>query len=457
MKITKLNECKTTDTVTDDLNEQVTTPLTEDDSGDGVIKDDGATIEVAVDIKDDGTPTTKTDSLKIKNALTDILDRALDDAKYALAEENFDANCNVLVEGLPGSSKTATIRNWCKANGCNLYYLDAKNPDLQLLTSGASAIDKTDPSRPKVNTAFSNALAKLDRPNSVLFLDELNRQIREYMRGSLLTLLADRRVAGEDEEGFRYFPNLLFTVAAINPTVDGDKGATELNSAERRRFYYGVEFHSEVATTQVFFKEYYDKKIVDYVTKLKGAALTPVDIERINSFCLRQWIGIKIILDEDFHYTTVDEYKAATEKGRLLCQSMITEMIDHSRGDLKRLEQDINASRNLTESAKEMLIKIIRKLVLPNIDALRAKKASELGLDLGKVAAADISVEADTEDEDDDMPTPEDFLSGKEDDADYYDDGAGVAAASVDSDKLKAARASDAAIASRLADFASTW
>lgn len=459
MKITKLIE-NFEDAATEVVEEAaVETELLED--ADDAIRetDGGATLEVDVavtSLDDSATPTTTEEALKIKNALTDILDRALDDARYALEEENFDSNCNVLVTGLPGSSKTATIRNWCKANGCELYYLDAKNPDLQLLTSGASAIDRTDPSKPKVNTAYSNALAKLDRPNSVLFLDELNRQIKEYMRGSLLTLIADRRVAGEGKDGFRYFHNLLFTVAAINPAVDGDRGATKLNSAEDRRFYYGVEFHSEVATTQVYMKEYYDKKIVQYVKKHADGGLTAKDIERINSLCLRQWIGIKLILDEDFHYTTYDEYAARTEEGQITCQSTITELIDHSRGDLDRLIQDINAGR-LTKSAKAMLIRIINKMVLPNVDALRARKAAELGLDLGAdVVAADAAVAAPEED-DDDMVRPEDFLSGREDDESYYDDGSGLKAGGVDADKVKEARASDAAIISRLADYASKW
>ena len=415
---------------------------------------DGSSIEVDVtmtSMDDTAAPATKKESLKIKNALTDILDRALNDAQYALEEENFKANCNVLVSGLPGSSKTATIRNWCDINGCQLYYLDAKNPDLQLLTSGASAIDRTDPEHPKVNTAYSNALAKLDRPNSILFLDELNRQVREYMRGSLLTLVADRCVAGEGEDGFRYFPNLLFTIAAINPPAgDRDKGATELNAAEDRRFYYGVEFHSEVPTTQVYLKEYYDNKLREYVSKRKETGLTATDIARINSLCLRQWIGLKLILDEDFHYTTVDEYQARTEKGQITCQSTITELIDHSRGDLDRLVHDINAGR-LTKRAKEMLINIINKMVLPNVDALRAKKAAELGLDLGSVKETSAKVEDPTEVDDDDMIKPEDFLSGREDDVAFHDDGSGsTGTGSYDSSKVDEARVSDATIIARL-------
>lgn len=459
MKINRLyeNKEKAVDEVTqDELVENVA--LHEDEDPTVRVSDGGATVEVDVKLTPEEEPATRKEAIKIKNALTDVLDRAYGDAKYALDEDNLDANCNVLVVGLPGSSKTATIRNWCAANGCNLHYLDAKNPDLQLLTSGGSAIDRTDPAHPKMKQAFSDALRPLERPNSVLFLDELNRQVKEYMRGSLLTLLADRRVAGEDEEGFKYFPNLLFTVAAINPPRDDrDRGATDLNAAERRRFYYTVEFNSEVPTTQVFIKEYYDKKITSYVKKHKAAGgLTSEHIERINSFCLRQWIGTRIILDDDFHYTTMAEYQSATaEKGQITCQSTITELIDHSRGDLDRLIHDINAG-DLTPSAKEMLIKIIKKLVLPNVDALRAKKAAELGLDLGETVAVDPVVD-EPEIDDDDMVTPEDFLSGREDDEAFHDDGVGGTGATVSDEKMKATKVSDAAIAARISDYIKKW
>ena len=461
MKIVRLNEsAEELENLDAALTEQATT-LTEDEDPSVRETDGGATLEVDVAVTDtDETalPASEKDSLRIKNALTDVLDRAFEDAKYALEEDNLDANCNVLVTGLPGSSKTATIRNWCKQHGCNLHYLDAKNPDLQLLTSGGSAIDRTDPAHPKMKQAFSDALAPLERENSVLFLDELNRQVKEYMRGSLLTLLADRRVAGEDKEGFKYFPNLLFTVAAINPPKEGDRGATELNDAERRRFYYSVEFNSEVPTTNVYFKEYYDKKIKNYVEKHKDR-LTATDIARINSFCLRQWIGTKIILDDDFHYTTMDEYMAATEKGQITCQSTITELIDHSRGDLDRLTQDILAG-GLTPSAKTMLVNIIKRLVLPNVDALRAKKAKELGLDLAvtEEPATSTPVDEPTADDDDDLVTPDDFLMGREDDEGFTDDGSAVSTGTtVDPEKAKEARVSDAAIMSRLSDYISKW
>lgn len=465
MKIKRLVEEKTKDTATDDLELEAAEEsklLMEDavEAEDPTIRTTGpGTTEVDVKLTPEGEPATKKVFLKIKNVLTDVLDQALEDAEYALEEENYDANCNVLITGLPGSSKTATVRNWCKARGCHLHYLDSKNPDIQLLTSGSSAVDRTNADNYVLKPAYSEALAPLERERSILFLDELNRQIKEYLRGSLLTLLADRRVAGRDEEGFKYFPNLLFTIAAINPPTEGDRGATDLNAAEHRRFYYHVEFNSEVPTTKVFFQGYYDNKLIEYAKKhsAKEGGYTAADIARINSFCLRQWLGIHIILDEDFHYTTMDEYIAGTEKGQIICQSTITELIDHSRGEVARLIKDVNASA-LSKEAKVMLVKIIERLVLPNPDSLRMGKAKELGIDLGS-STAPAHVEASTisgaEDDDDDV-RPEDFLLGREDDEGFSDSGDGATGSgAIDPEKLKASKESDSAISARLSDFAS--
>ena len=248
MKIKKLNE---------NLIEEV--KLTEGEEIDGGV----------VKVDDAGEPLPKFE-MRIKNKLTDLLDEALADAEEALEDERYNANCNVLITGLPGSSKTQTVKQWARDNNCNIYYLDAKNPDLQLLISGGGTVDKSDPSDPKIIQAFSDALAPLERERSVLFLDELNRQLKEYLRGSLLTLVADREVSGRTATGLRTFKNLLFTVACVNPPAgDKDKGASKLNDAEKRRFYYCINFDSEKATTTEYITKYYDFELRKLASKKK--------------------------------------------------------------------------------------------------------------------------------------------------------------------------------------------
>ena len=427
------------------LNES--TILKEEDDPTVEVKDGGATTEVDIkvtDKTDEAEPVTKKEALKIKNVLTDVLDAALEDARASQGEDNSDANCNVLIKGLPGSSKTATVKNWCVQNGLNYFYLDAKNPDIQLLMSGGATTDKSDPSNPKIVPAYSNALAKLDRPNSILFLDELNRQVKDYLRGSLLTLIADKEVSGPGEKGVRRFDNLLFTIAATNPSVESDRGAVKLNEAERRRFYYTVIFNSEVATTTAYFNAYYDKKIKDWVEKHPD--LTEADIKKINSFILRQYIGNKLIHDEDFHYTTFDDYSTITEETKIVCQSTITELIDHSFGDIEKMKRDVSWT-GIDPKGQEMIINILNKIVLPDINKLRAKKATELGLDL---KAEETVKEEPKKTEEDEWDFDESDFAGTEDDAETF--------SSASSEERKAAaKASDATVTSTLKDAVAKW
>lgn len=77
----------------------------------------------------------------------------------------------------------------------------------------------------------------LDKPNSVLFLDEYNRAKTE-IRGAVLTLVQNHLVYDpESDSGYKFLPNFLFTVAAINPANTNYKGAKELDPAEKSRFY----------------------------------------------------------------------------------------------------------------------------------------------------------------------------------------------------------------------------
>lgn len=86
--------------------------------------------ELASEIKDAGEELnantalvvpTEAAPLVIKNRLTRDLDKALKAAKY-LGSEHISEVANVLVSGLPGSSKTASVYNWAKLNGVNICY-----------------------------------------------------------------------------------------------------------------------------------------------------------------------------------------------------------------------------------------------------------------------------------------------------------------------------------------------
>lgn len=81
----------------------------------------------------------------------------------------------------------------------------------------------------------STEFDKLNRPNSVLFLDEYNRAPKS-VRTNLLELINSHVVPDpRTESGQRYLENFLFTVAAINPATSLYDTDT-LDMAERTRF-----------------------------------------------------------------------------------------------------------------------------------------------------------------------------------------------------------------------------
>ena len=84
--------------------------------------------------------------------------------------------------------------------------------------------------------ARTGILDQLDRPKSVLFLDELNRA-KPDVQAALLQLVCDHIVQDIDiDGGQRYFPNFLFTIAAINPKNAIYRDVYQLDLATKGRF-----------------------------------------------------------------------------------------------------------------------------------------------------------------------------------------------------------------------------
>ena len=143
---------------------------------------------------------------------------------------------NVLFIGGAGVGKTAQIKAWAKDAGANLFTLQGASLDAADM-GGLPMIDKGDGTKAiRAQKVGTGILDQLDRPNSVLFLDELNRA-RPDVRAALLQLICDHVVQDfESDGGMRYFPNFLFTVAAVNPSNSAGYQTHELDSAEKGRF-----------------------------------------------------------------------------------------------------------------------------------------------------------------------------------------------------------------------------
>lgn len=390
MKISRKN------TETIDLVESM---LKEDAERDGDVIVDGGTTTIIDEKRPDGTSKSADIGLVIENALTRTLDDALQTALENI-EDGDSYNANVLVKGLPGSSKTATVEGWAAANGCNLFYLDAKNPDIQLLISGgAYTYKETDPETgkevTKMGAAYSDALAPLDQPRSILFLDELNRQTRGGLRGSLLSLIAGHYVQGNGPDGKKHFNNLLFTIACINPKTPTDTEIVDLGDAERRRFFYKVQFDSTKDTTESYIKSFYNYKLMQLSKESDKSSGNY--LRKLKKYVLGQYLGLFIVRHSDFRYTTFEDVTSkdwikgtsttrAQANRNILCQSTLTELIANCGGDAQRalrwLANEEGAQEGLNDHSVAMLREILEEYTAPIFEQVVADKEKELGISL---------------------------------------------------------------------------
>ena len=164
---------------------------------------------------------------QIETVLDSALDRALDIQELGRRGDY----PNILFIGEAGTGKTSIIRQWAKDNNINLFEVRAAGMDDTDL-GGAIAPDKETGT---VRRFSSSEFDVLNRPNSVLFLDEYNRAPKS-VRTNLLELVNSHVVPdSREEDGQRFLPNFLFTIAAINP-ANANYDTDVMDMAERTRF-----------------------------------------------------------------------------------------------------------------------------------------------------------------------------------------------------------------------------
>lgn len=306
--------------------------------------------------------------LDTKNALTDCLDEHLrlaksEQRKRARGQKVAPLNNNLLVVGLPGSGKTATVISWAKNRGLNLFYLNAKNPDLEAFLNGYTV--KSDTEKNTITHAFSNALDRLAEPDSVLFLDEYNRQLNAGIRGSLLTLINEKAVAGAGKDGYRHFNNILFTVALINPPVIGDEGVADLDVAEYSRFRDTKYFDSDTASALNYFDNLTESSFVDLL-KVKDIQDDPDFRQDFLEIAKVHQLATLILKAEDFMFDDFDTYEQihrGQRKSSSLNQRSFTDLVRASEGDINVFKNMVDSnSPNFPKQDIEMLSDIILEI-----------------------------------------------------------------------------------------------
>ena len=259
--------------------------------------------------------------LEFENALTKKLDKCLAMTfKSRLNKTNSAAN--ILITGLPGSGKTTIVEQWAEARGVVLCPVMAGDKDLDAVLNGFAVDDVTHnddgSNNHKLVRSRSSELENLEKERSVLFLDEFNRA--DYStRGLLLGLINHHRVLGKD------FPNMLFTIACINPAIDSDPGATPLVDAEKSRFVAHKRWDSTPENGLKYLRSYL-KNVLDNTDPSVD------DYEELytqNAFALA--LAIKLLGDPRFRFDDDSDLQMlADEHAVMLNQRMITNAILNS-------------------------------------------------------------------------------------------------------------------------------
>ena len=211
-----------------------------------ILNEASASAEQAVDNADAGKPTeVSSRDVQLFKILDELYDKNIETFYYnierleqgKLPDKNF---VNLLIVGSGGTGKTSMLEQWAASRGVNL------------VTKLTSIMDEADlngiPTAKEGDTSVTRLATSefdsLDEPSSVLFLDEFNRG-RSTVRGTLLRLIQGHTIPDPSKKGSQKFlPNLLFTIAAINP-ADTNYNTDPLDDAEKSRFLVYVQEGSD--------------------------------------------------------------------------------------------------------------------------------------------------------------------------------------------------------------------
>ena len=249
------------------------------------------------------------EEIESKSELESILDRSL---KIALRKQRRGDKGdfpNIMIEGPAGFGKTEIVRQWAQKNDVQLFELNLGQAGPEHI-GGLVSYDPEDPNfvKPLANKQLIYAL---ERPRSVLFLDEYNRS-KNTIRGTILDLVASHVIPDgtsgtkDGGTGKRFLPNFLFTIGAMNPNTAGYRGVDSLDNAEKTRFTHYPSTPNPFEHLK-YLKSYYASTIKD--------AEENGDEEEVLEEKGKLALATAILSDPKFHYTTPETEEKHDDEG----------------------------------------------------------------------------------------------------------------------------------------------
>lgn len=255
----------------------------------------------------------KQEEVKTKTEIEQELDRNLVIARRMSRRGATSGFPAVLFEGESGVGKTSIVSQWAKDNGLNFFSYDVRNASPESL-QGVIA-NHPDHKEFVIRKISTELLMPLSRPNTIMFIDEYNRG-KVQVRNALLDLIISHKMIvpmvgsfeeskktyepyGElQEDGYLFFPNLLFVVAAQNPYKHTYAGTQELDAAEVDRFSIKkIDANNEHVLAYLVKKYTKDMELDREAGDEEGA------LESEGRIALAK----KLLTSPDFYFDTADE------------------------------------------------------------------------------------------------------------------------------------------------------